>query len=490
MKRIALIFTVFTLLNAQETPKVTTPRVALTDQQFEEIIYNWTRSFAEILQITAQKHYKVCNLEDAMIKSCDNFLNCLDPHSNMLDPKTYKNMLDATGGEFFGIGIVIDNTRSSKDKFLTVIDTVPEGPADKAGIKQLDKIIEVNGEPLEGNSTDEITSKLKGERGTKVSIKVLRENHPDLISFEITRDLVKEHNSLCFYLEDQNIYYVSLTIFSETAAQQLETLLTKAQAQQCRGIVLDLRNNTGGLLTSAIDIVGLFLPKGSLIVTTKNKHQKVTDRYITTRAPIAPDGIPLFILINNFTASAGEILAGCLKVHANESKSKANRLVFLVGSKSFGKGSVQEVIPISNNCAIKITTSLYFLPNDTSIQGTGITPDFEIERRFAMTEQQKWFTQTYGREQALSNYITVDESQKKETKKKAEEPKTKTWDDRIKEMLETDNQLRETITLINILASAQRNCPKKVFSQKKALEYLKDIYISSSTPLKLVPVKM
>ena len=148
---------------------------------FDEVIYDWSRTFAEVVQTTNQKHYKVTNPENCMIKAIDGFLTCLDPHSNFLDPKTYKSILESTSGEFFGIGIVIDNTRQPKDKFLLVIDTVPGGPADNAGIKALDKIIEIDGKPLEGMSTEEATAKLKGERHSSVHIKVLRENSPDLV---------------------------------------------------------------------------------------------------------------------------------------------------------------------------------------------------------------------------------------------------------------------------------------------------------------------
>ena len=255
-------------------------------QNFDEIVYNWSRTFAEVFQLTNQKHYKVSNAEQCMIKSIDTFLSCIDPHSNLLDPKTYKNMLEATSGEFFGIGVVIDNTRNSKDKQLIIIDTIPDGPADKAGLKPFDKIVEIESKALEGMSTDEATAMLKGERNTKVHVKVMRENAPEILSFDITRDIIKEQNSLCFYLQDQDIYYLSLNMFTDTSARQIEQLLTKAHEKEYKGLILDLRNNSGGLLNSAIDIAGLFLDKGSLVVTTKDKHGTVTEEYRTTRDPI------------------------------------------------------------------------------------------------------------------------------------------------------------------------------------------------------------
>ncbi|HSW73787.1 MAG TPA: PDZ domain-containing protein, partial [Candidatus Limnocylindria bacterium] len=131
---------------------------------FDETVYNWSRTFVEVVQLTNQKHFKVENPQENMMKAIDAFLTHLDPHSNFLDPKTYKSILESTSGEFFGIGIVIDNTRQTKDKFLLVIDTIPNGPADTAGVKALDKIVEIDGKPLEGMTSEEATSMLKGER--------------------------------------------------------------------------------------------------------------------------------------------------------------------------------------------------------------------------------------------------------------------------------------------------------------------------------------
>ncbi len=482
---------------------------------FDETVYSWSRTFAETVQLTNQKHYKIGDGQQCWINAIRTFLSSVDPHSDLLDPKTYKSMLQATSGEFFGIGIVIDNTRNSKDKQLIVIDTIPDGPADKAGMKPFDKIVEVEGKALEGMPTEEATDMLKGERNTKVHVKVMRENQPEILSFDITRDVIKEQNSLCFYLEDQDIYYLSLNMFTETSATQLEQLLAKAHQKKFKGLILDLRNNTGGLLTSAVDIAGLFLDKGSLVVTTKDKHGAVTEEYRTTRNPIASN-IPLFILINNYTASAAEILAGALKIHAskevkenpsaragraeapiqaeaNRSKQKKNnnQMVFLVGTRTFGKSSVQEVIPISNNCAIKITTSLYFLPNDTSVQAEGITPDFEIERCLPPSDQHQWLTKFYGREQALPNHIQIKEKteqEKKEESAKGSKDTIKSWTERAKQVLLADNQFREAITLMNLLAMGQKHCSVDLQSRQGALDFINGIFVSNKK-LNLVEVK-
>ena len=279
-------------------------------------------------------------------------------------------------------------------------------------------------------------------------------------------------------------------MFSEGSAQQLEQLLTKAHKKEYKGLILDLRNNSGGLLPSAIDIAGLFLEKGSVVVTTKDKNGKVTEEYRTTRNPIASH-IPIFILINNYSASAAEILAGALKIHADkksDKKKKNNPLVFLVGTKTFGKGSVQEVIPISNNCAIKITTSLYFLPDNSSIQAEGIVPDFEIERCLPPSEQQQWVAKFYGREQALANHIKLSDK-KDEPKKDEPKNKVKSWAERAKQTLSTDNQFLETINLINLLQVGQKQCSLDLTSRQAGINFINSVFTSSKN-LKLVEVKV
>ena len=480
---------------------------AKEEEPFESVMYNKSRTFAEVLQLTNKKHYKVSNAEDAMDKAIDTFLNTLDPHSGYLNEKTYRSMMESTSGEFFGIGIVIDNTRKPKDKFLTIVDTIPDGPSDKEGIKPLDKIIEIDGQPLEGMSTEEATSKLKGARNTKVHVKILREKEKDLLSFDITRDVIKEQNSLSFFIKSHGIHYLSLNMFTENAVKQIEDLLKKARANNYKGLILDLRNNSGGLLNAAIDIAGLFLDKDSLVVTTKNKHGVVTGRYNTTRAPINDSSVPIFILINNYTASAAEILAGALKIHSKKhaqslgkNQPQKKQMVFLVGTQTFGKGSVQEVIPVSNNSAIKLTTQLYYLPDGTTIQGLGIEPDFIIDRCTPPTEQTQWFTKYYGREGALNNSIKTDAAAAQEEKEKDKEKKNKKpvdaetsaknrWFERAKEMLQTDNQLRETISLINLFQTFQKTCPLEVCTINKAIEFMKQNHITNDQ-LEIEEVKL
>lgn len=457
-----------------------------TYSEFDETVFDWSRTWAHVMRMVRDKHYQINNPQEGMTKAINEFLNHLDPHSAFLDEKTYSRMMETTSGSFDGIGIVIDNTRKPKDRFLTVVETIIDGPSDKAGLEAGDKIVEIEEETLEDMTTEEIIVKLKGKRGTKVNIKVLRDGQQDLLEFEITRDKIEEQNLLSFLIKHHNIYYLSLSTFSRKAIESMKQLIEQSQKDSYKGIIIDLRNNSGGLLSSVVDICGLFAPKNSLVVLTKDKDNKVLERYHTRHEPIVNSNIPIFVLINNYTASAAEILAGCLQIYsqgfAKKHPQKDNLMVFLVGTQTFGKGSVQEVIPIGNNSAIKLTTRLYFLPNDATVQGIGVTPDFYIDRTFGPPKQMEWMIKSYGREKRLPNSIQVhkdDQEESEETKTKST-PQTKQqkWKERARKILKTDNQVRETISLINMLNYANDHMPKLVSNRKKALTYLKANHVN------------
>jgi carboxyl-terminal processing protease len=444
-------------------------------QDFETSFYNWSHTFAETINLTKQRHYKVEDLEECMIKAIDSFLNNLDKHSALLDPKTYKMILDSTSGEFYGIGVVIDNTRQPKDKYLTIIDVVPGGPSEKAELRAMDKIVEIDGKALDGMTTDEAIARIKGPRDTKVQLKIMREKNQNVLTFDITRDLINEQNTLSFHLEDENICYLLLNSFSDNALKQLEKLIELSKKKEYKALILDLRNNLGGLLTSAIDIAGIFVEKGSHIVSSRNKDNKETDRYTTQRDPLVKNPPPIFILINNYTASAAEILAGSLRIHS--AKGNNNLQVFVVGSESHGKGSVQEVIPISNNCAIKLTTSLYYFSDETTVQAAGLIPDFTIERTYPPTEQIEWFTKNYGHESSSSNYLKPHGYEEKKDAKTAQADAIKNWSERAKESLQLDNQFRETINLINLYYLGKTTCKVSMKTRKESLEFMKKHYL-------------
>lgn len=445
---------------------------------FDKSVFTWSQPLAETFHLVHKKYYQTIDPAEPMKGSIKSFLKKLDPHSDFYDPKSYKEIMETTQGEFCGIGIIIDHTKESDDEFLRVIDVVPAGPAEKVGIKAEDKIVEVEGQSLKGMAVDEIIAKLKGKRSTTVKVKVIRNDTTKLLSFEITRDIVKEPNALCYHFKDHNIYYLSFTMFTENSVHQVEELLKKSHREHSKGFILDLRNNSGGLLNAVIDIAGLFLDKDSLVVVTKDRNNKVTEQFSTARSPIANRKIPVFILVNNYTASAAEILAGILQFYSAQEKKQNDLLVFVVGSKTFGKGSVQEVIPISNDCAVKLTTAIYALPNDIIIQGVGVTPDFEIEVKFPPSQEITWFNTQFGRESSLKNSIKLNQDDLKtnSAKKDKKQETEKSWQEKKQEFVASDYLVLSTIRLMEMLDMGHKAYPTKTKTRKDLRTFLHNVY--------------
>lgn len=473
-----MIITIFLLFKVIEL-SCTTP----TMSDFESVIYQWTPTVAKAYHLLQEKHFEQINPEQAIINSLDALFQTCDPHSKFMDKKSFKEILESTQGEFCGIGVVIDNTKKDKDEALTVVDTIPAGPADIAGIRPGDKIVQINDEPVKDIAVEEIVAKLKGKRNTTVDVKIQRSGNRELLSLTIKRDIVKEQNALCYYFKEHNMYYLALNMFTEKSSNQLEGLLKKCLSNKSKGLILDLRNNSGGLLNAVIDIAGLFLEKDSLVVVTKDKNKNITDTFKTTRQqPMDIGSLPIFILTNNFTASAAEILAGVLQSYSNDFAKKSNGknqklLVFLVGSTTFGKGSVQEVIPVNNDCAVKLTTALYYLPHDISIQGIGIKPDFEIEQRFTPTPDMEWFTTFFGYEHTLKNSIK-NENKQAQKKKIADDKNTKekTWQEKKQELIGSDYIILSTMRLIEMLDMAKKAYPDKVRTRPESIAFLNTSY--------------
>ena len=453
------------------------------NQNQKKVIYPWLGTVAEVISLIEQKAYRDVNFADFMQQALKGAMAHVDPHSAFFSKKSYQETMESTSGKFSGIGVSIIS-KALDDDTLPIVDIIQTGPADKAGLKPGDKIIQVNGETLRGLSTDEVINKLKGEVGTEVQLKIIREKKP--LEFKIKRDIVKDQVSICYNIKDQNIYYLSLKIFNEPAAQQAKELLKKANNGKAKGLILDLRRNPGGILGSGVDMASLFLPKNSLIVTTKNNQGKVTAEYKTKTAPVLNSDIPIFILIDNFTASAAEILAGNLQYYSQKlisPKTKKSKLmVFLVGTSSFGKGSVQEVIPISNGCALKLTVDLYFLPNNISIQAKGIKPDFLVKPKTIPSEEIQWVEDLYGKETSLKHHISEEEAlgkvQKKQQKKETTEKKVISWDQRHRELINSDVQIKASVNLINMFNFAKQCNPKLVETREKTLKFLKQNYLT------------
>lgn len=501
------------------------PTKPATDEQ-EEKLFRGLQTLSETLALLKDQSFKPIDLENLIYEGLQNAFasaNC-DPHSAFSPREKHDSLSRMTSGQFSGIGIMIA-PKAPTDDALVVIDLVQDGPAHKSGLKVGDKIMEVNKKKLKGLTNDQVLGEIMGKTGTLVTIKVLRAKRPH--EFTIKRETIKDQSSSCYWFKEHQIYYLALKMFTENSPKQLAELLQKASANNARGIILDLKNNPGGILDSAVDMAGLFIKKGSLVATTKDRHNNVKSEYKTKHDPIISKRVPIFIITNNFSASASEILAGALRYHGDEESinvptDKPPLLVFLAGCTTYGKGSVQAVIPISNGCALKVTTMLYFLPGDYCIQARGIAPDFEFKPRKIPTKEIKWIDEMYGRETSLKGHISAQEVEDiislgkknpattKTSAKKAPAPTPKdSYDDdydgevddeddikkidpkklaeRIQDDILSNCAVQGCVNMINLLSFAEKYCPEEVRTRATALKFLRKNFISDApTPLEKI----
>jgi carboxyl-terminal processing protease len=303
-------------------------------------------------------------------------LNTLDPHSEFMEPEKYKELQNDTQGAFGGLGIVI----SMKDNFITVVAPMEDSPGFKAGIMSGDRIIKIDGKSTERMSLQDAVKTLRGEPGTDVKITLLRPSSSQVKDYKLTRaiinvDMVKDiNNKKEFPLGDNKIGYVRLVTFGEKTSADLETALKKLKGMQ--GLVLDLRWNPGGLLDQAVDVCEKFLPRGDLVVTTEGPNASQNSVRKASGRGDELHNLPIVVLVNLGSASASEIVAGCLQ---------DTKRAIILGEKTFGKGSVQSILPLSDGSALRLTTAKYYTPSHKVIHEEGITPDIIVP----LTEEQE-----------------------------------------------------------------------------------------------------
>ncbi|MFN5609494.1 MAG: S41 family peptidase [Holosporales bacterium] len=301
--------------------------------------------------------------DKALVESAINgMLTHLDPHSSYLDAESFKDMQVQTKGEFGGLGIEV----TQENGLVKVISPIDDTPAAKAGIKAGDYIVQIDGAPVMGLSLNEAVQKMRGAVGTPITISIRREGAEPL-DLTLTRDVIKIRSVRWKAYDD--IGYIRITAFNEQTQEGLDKALAELprDIKKLRGYVVDLRNNPGGLLDQAVSVSDAFLDKGE-IVSTRGRRPEDIQRY-NARPGDAAKGLPLVVLINDGSASASEIVAGALQDH---------RRALLVGTKTFGKGSVQTVIPLPGHGAMRLTTARYYTPSGRSIQAKGIEPDIDV----------------------------------------------------------------------------------------------------------------
>lgn len=325
-------------------------------------IYEYLRTLSHVIEIVKKNYVEDLSDKDIVYSAIRGMLESLDAHSTFLSPEMYKEMQQETKGEFGGIGIEI----TIKDGFPTVVAPIEDTPASKAGLKAGDHIIRINGKVTKNMGLTEVVKMIRGQKGTSVTLTIMRGGFDTPFDITITRDIIQVKSVKHRVLEHE-FGYVRVTQFQEKTARDLRKALEELKEKKVKGIVLDLRNNPGGLLEQAVEVADLFLSEGT-IVSISGKKKDSLARFSAKRNG-EYEG-PLVVLINEGSASASEIVAGAIQDH---------RRGIIVGSKSFGKGSVQTIFPLEDGSAVKLTTAKYYTPGGRSIHGEGIKPDISVE---------------------------------------------------------------------------------------------------------------
>tara|TARA_X000001036_G_scaffold171412_1_gene162062 strand:- start:78 stop:1214 length:1137 start_codon:yes stop_codon:yes gene_type:complete len=329
-------------------------------------IYEKIDLFSEVLSKINNEYVDEIDQSEAMDAAIDGVLQSLDPYSSYMSPEMLLNMQTETSGEFGGLGIEV----GMEAGVVKVISPIEDTPASKAGVKAGDYIVKINDDQVQGKSLYEAVELMRGKVGSSIEITVRRKDVKKALIFKIKREIIKIQSVKSEILEDE-VGYLRLNAFNENSSDQVKKKLTEIKKNKSvNSYILDLRNNPGGLLSQAIKISDFFLDEGE-IVSTKSRN-KLENRKFFAREGDIIDGKTLIVLINYGSASASEIVAGALKDH---------KRAILVGEQSYGKGSVQSIIPLKNKGAIRLTISKYYLPSGKSISEVGVIPDIEIDEK-------------------------------------------------------------------------------------------------------------
>lgn len=429
MKHLKIFTVVFcavfvAIFSALSLSQIDIKPIKLEDKKFSE---NQAEFLQEVLGKVKKDYVDEKTDKQLMEAAASGVLSYLDPHSSYMNEDDLKEINTQTKGEFGGVGIEITMEMS----VVKVVAPIEGTPADKAGMKSGDYIVKIEGESVVGLTITDVVKKLRGKPRTKVNITVLRKNEKAPLEIGLTREIIKVKAVRAAKFND--VAYIKINTFSEQALQGLEKELKKIKSDigedKLKGLVIDLRNNPGGLLDQAVRVSDAFLNKDQTIVSIKGRNVEEKFYKDDSNETLVP-GLPIVILINEGSASASEIVSGALQ---------DNKRAVVMGMKSFGKGSVQTIIPLkTNGGALRMTTSLYYTPSGKSIQASGIEPDIEVTN--AKLEQQKPLDR--GSEADLRGHIEV------QVQEAVEEAKREKLKDENLKIYEEDYQLARAIDLV------------------------------------------
>ncbi len=395
--------------------------------------YEQLQKFSRVMEMVRRAYVEDVEDEKLIDGALGGMLSSLDPHSTYLNKDMYKQMTVDTRGEFGGLGIEI----SAAEGGIRIVSPIEDTPADRAGVKAGDLIIKINDALARDMSLSEAVKIMRGKPATSIVLTIFRKGEDAPLEIKIVRAIIKV-KSVKSDLLAPGYAYLRITQFQERTGSLLKKQIKALQKRadgKLTGAVLDLRNNPGGLLNQAVEVSDMFLDKGNIVSTKSRAGQSLS---FDARSGDALNGLPLIVLINNGSASASEIVSGALQDH--------HRAV-LVGTKSFGKGSVQSVVPLGDGTAIKVTTALYYTPSGRSIQATGIDPDIEVEQLVVKSEKSKRGKFSVS-ERDLKGHLSNGNGQKKKAKSKAKKSVDNQASDAMKARLKLDTQLQRALDLL------------------------------------------
>lgn len=413
--------------------------------------------FNKVLFLIESQYYRKVDTEKLINGALKGMMSTLDPHSAFLDKEVFSKMQEDTKGEFGGLGIEV----TLKDGILVITTPIEDTPAFRAGLKAGDKIVEINHESTIGITLEEAVSKMRGKANSKIILGIAREGVDGIKSYEINREIIKIRSVKSSIVND-NYAYVRLTQFQKNAGKDIVNHIKKMRKQaKIKGIILDLRSNPGGLLDEAVNVSSIFLKDG-VVVSTEGRDPKNKDiRYVKKQGHKELD-TPLVVLINGSSASASEIVAGALQDHSR---------AIIMGTQSFGKGSVQTVSKIGEEVGVKLTIAQYMTPKSRKIQALGITPDVKIPEAEGEWLEENLSEGSYIREADLKNHLSATIETKEEKKRRLAREKEERLEriKRIKEMREKKKNKSKNVK--------KKYDPKSDYQVQQAVNYIKSFSV-------------